>query len=246
MATGGITYPNTGSNGDGYEFAKYFNHKVIPPKSALAPIFIIDYPFKDLSGISFKNTEVKILNENHKKIASLKGDLLLTHKNFSGPVILNLSRYAQKGYYLQINFISLKKEIVKNDFLNPQINEFKIKKYIKNSYGLPFNFISKILNISGIDENIRIAELSKKKRNILISNLTEFKGKILKISKNGMVTNGGIALEEINLKTLESKIIKNLYFAGEVIDIDGNTGGYNIQFAISSGFTVAKSLKFQI
>ncbi len=244
IATGGITYPHTGSTGDGYKFAKYFGHTIIEPKPALSPIFIENYQFKDISGISFKNVEIIILNENNKRIATLKNDLLLTHRNLSGPVILNISRYAKVGYYLQINFVGFSKSEVKDDLLHTQQENGRrlLKNYLKK-YNLPTRFILKILNIINIDENIKIADINKKMRESLLRMLTEYKNKIYKISPSGMATAGGINIKEINPKTMESKLVKGLYFAGEVLDIDGDTGGYNIQVASSMAVLAVKDIK---
>jgi len=244
ISTGGITYPHTGSTGDGYKFAKKFGHTIIETKPALSPIFIENYQFKEISGISFKNIEVMILNENNKKIASLKNDLLLTHRNLSGPVILNISRYAQVGYYLQINFVNIGINEMREEFLHSQQENGRraLKNYLKK-YNLPSRFISKVLNIINIDENIKIANINKKMRESLLKFLTEYKNKIYKISSSGMTTAGGINLKEINPKTMESKLVRGLYFAGEVLDIDGDTGGYSIQAAASMAVLAVKNIK---
>lgn len=243
ITTGGITYPHTGSTGDGYNFAKYFGHTIVEPKPALSPIFIENYQFKEISGISFKDIEVIVSNENNKKIATLRNDLLLTHRNLSGPVILNISRYAQVGYYLQINFVGFSKSEVEDDLLHTQQENGRrlLKNYLKK-YNLPTRFIVKILNIINIDENIKIADINKKMRISLLKMLTEYRNKIYKIAISGMTTAGGINIKEINPKTMESKLQKGLYFAGEVLDIDGDTGGYSIQAASSMAVLAVKSI----
>ncbi len=247
IATGGITYPHTGSTGDGYKFAKHFGHTIIEPEPALSALFIENYQFKEVSGISFKDVEVIISNENNKKIASLKDDLLLTHRNLSGPVILNISRYAKVGYYLQINFIGIGKSEIKDDFLQSQQENGRrlLKNYLKK-YNLPSRFVLKVLNIINIDENVKMADINKKMRESLLRMLTEYRNRIYKISPSGMTTTGGVNLKEINPKTMESKLQKGLYFAGEVVDIDGDTGGYSIQAASSMAVLAVKNIKKQI
>jgi len=184
-----------------------------------------------------------VSNENNKKIATLKNDLLLTHRNLSGPVILNISRHAKVGYYLQINFTNISKEQMRDEFLSQQGSNGKklLKNYLKN-YNLPTRFILKVMDIINIDENVKIADINKKSRESLLTMLTEYKNKIFKIAPSGMTTVGGINLKEINPKTMESKLVKGLYFAGEVIDIDGDTGGYSIQAASSMGVLAAENI----
>jgi len=243
IATGGITYPHTGSTGDGYKFAKDFGHTVIEPRPSLSPIFINNYQFKEISGISFKEIEVMVLNENNKKIATLRHDLLLTHRNLSGPVILNISRHAKVGYYLQINFINVNKDRAREDFLSQQASNGKklLKNYLK-IYNLPSRFVLKVMDIINIDENIKIADINKQTRESLLRMLTEYKNQIYKIAPSGMTTVGGVNLKEINPKTMESKLVKGLYFSGEVLDIDGDTGGYSIQAAASMAVLAAESI----
>ncbi len=243
IATGGITYKQTGSTGDGYNFAENFGHNIINPKPSLSPIFIENYPFEDISGVSFKNILVKILNKNNKLISSLKDDLLLTHQNLSGPVILNLSRYAEKDFFVEINFISKDKEEARLDLINEQQKNGKklLRKYLKK-YSLPENFILKILSLLKIDKNIQLHEINKNYRENLINYLTNYKNKIIKIAPTGMTTAGGIDLKEVNPKTMESKLIPNLFFAGEILDIDGDTGGYSIQAAHSTSILASKSI----
>jgi hypothetical protein len=243
IATGGITYQHTGSTGDGYKFAEEFGHTIIEPRPSLSPIFIENYQFNEISGVSFKDIEVTVLNENNKKIATLKNDLLLTHRNLSGPVILNISRYAKVGHYLQINFVNKSKDQVREEFLLQQTTNGKklLKNYLK-VYTLPSRFILKVMDIINIDENIKISDINKKMRESLLTMLTEYKNKIFKIAPSGMTTVGGINLKEINPKTMESKLVSGLYFAGEVLDIDGDTGGYSIQAASSMAVLAAKDI----
>ncbi|MDW7669448.1 MAG: NAD(P)/FAD-dependent oxidoreductase [Bacillota bacterium] len=244
ITSGGKSYPNTGSTGDGFTIAEKFGHKIVKPKPALTPIYVKDYSFKNLSGISIK-VGLSLWRDN-KKINETTGDMLFTHINLSGPVVLNFSRYVNSGDILKINFLPDKnKEVFKKEVIN--ILQNYGSKYIKtfiSDLNIPNRLGEKNIEISGIKKDKICAEITKEQREKLIENLTEMN---LIVDKLGdyhlaMVTSGGVDLSQINRKTMESKIIKNLYFAGEVLDIDGDTGGYNIQWAFSSGYTAAKSI----
>lgn len=247
IATGGKSYPNTGSTGDGYILAGGFGHKIVEPKESLAPVYAENYQFKDLSGISFENINVSLWREN-KKINEFKGDFLFTHVNISGPVILNNSRYFEKGDILKINFTSRHYEEFKKYFDNLIMGSGKLNvKTVLKQLELPKRFIEKIMELSGVKEEDTCSQLEKSKR----KNLAElFSNHPFIVDRLGgfniaMVTKGGVATDEINFKTMESKIKSNLYFAGEVIDYDGDTGGFNIQAAFSTGKLLSDSINKQ-
>ncbi len=244
IATGGLSFELTGSSGDGYRFSKNFGHKVKDLSPALTPCYVNDYVYSDLSGTSFRNIEIDIIREK-KLIKNLYGDLLLTHKNFSGPIIIDGSRYMKRGDTLKIRFTKLKKEIFEEDF-RKSIRE-NGNKQLKNlivDENLSGRFIEKELKLLGIDKDKKGFELKKEdifniikvfcQKKFIISNLEGY--------NIAMVTKGGVSLEEINKNTFESKLIKGLYFAGEVLDLDGDTGGFNIQCAYSTGALVAESI----
>ena len=246
IATGGKSYPATGSEGDGYPIAKKLGHSIVEPKPALTPIFVRDYSFSDLSGISFKNASLDLYRDN-KKVGVHTADLLITHKNFSGPLILDFSRFIRKGDTVKINFLSIKRESLEQEFLEKASLNGKqgIKRFILE-LGLPERFVKKFFELLNIKEDKKLSEISKKERSSIIGGLTEMTFEVSKLGDydTAMVTTGGISLKDINPKTMESKKVKRLYFAGEVIDIDGDTGGYNIQAACSMGVLAAKSIKF--
>ena len=244
ISTGGVTFSATGSEGQGYKFAKHLDHKVIEPRPCLTPIYIRDYPFTALAGISFKNISISIF-DGDKKIKESFGDILFTHKNLSGPGILDNSRYMEKGYKVAFNFIGIKFEQFKEQFMIYSDNNGKnLVKTFLNTYKLPERFIKSIFFEAQIPECMKVSSLNKKERDYLGRYLTEYQYEITKLGgiNIGMATRGGVSLKEINPKTMESKKIKGLYFAGEVIDIDGDTGGYNIQAAISTGVLAARSI----
>jgi len=246
IATGGKSYPDTGSRGDGYAFAKDLGHSIEELKPALTPVVIKDYLFRDLSGVSLKDIPISLYRRN-KKILSFKGDILFTHDGVSDPAILNYSRYMAEGDILRFNFIG---EENVEDFKAGLLN--KIKDYGKfplitllKDYNLPKRLLKKLLEILELDDSKTCAQLKKDERNKIVASLVDFPMEIsrLKGYHIAMVTKGGVSLREVNPKTMESKIIKGLYFVGEVLDIDGDTGGYNIQGALSMGYLAGKSIK---
>lgn len=244
LSTGGITFPQTGSDGQGYKFAKTLGHKIVEPKPCLTPVYIRDYPFTELAGLSFKDIPISIF-DNDKKISSSKGDLLFTHKNLSGPGILDNSRYMKKGNKVSFNFINMTAEEFKEEFIKyTNVHGKHLTKTFLNTYNLPERFIKHMLFEAEICECVKISTLNKKMRDDLGKLLTEYSYEITKLGgiDIGMATNGGIDLKEINSKTMESKLIKGLYFAGEIMNIDGDTGGYNIQAAVSTGILAARSI----
>ena len=250
VTTGGCSYPTTGSDGQFFSVLTEMGFDVVPPSPALVPIYVEEYPYKDLSGISFPDVAVSVCNP--KKIAEVRGDLLLTHDCFSGPVVLNISRYARAGLHLAVNYIPDKtskvfyKEItalgqgspktvlsVLSAYLNPDSN--------KLSAAMPKRFLETICRRCGVDPGEKFSRIPGTKLKEMGRLLT---GDPFTIDRMGgfniaMVTSGGISLEEVQLKTLESKKYPGLYFAGEVLDVDGDTGGYNLQFAFSSGHLAA-------
>ena len=245
IATGGMSYPNTGSAGDGYRLAESLGHKIETPTESLTPVYTDGYDFKDIPGISLENIGVTLWRSN-KKINEFKGDFLFTHVNISGPVILNNSRYMEKGDVLRVNFTAFKNsEEFKNDFENLILTSGKnnIKTVLKK-YNLPRRFIEKIMELAGVDEEMKCSQLDKSKRKKLTELISDYPFKVKRLGgfHMAMVTKGGISTGEINMKTMESKIIPHLYFAGEVIDYDGDTGGFNIQAAFSTGKSAADAI----
>lgn len=236
ITTGGKSYPNTGSTGDGYKFAEILGHSIVEPKPALTPVYVENYKFSELSGISFENIKISLF-KNDRKTKEFTGDLLFTHVNISGPVIINNSRYMDSGDIIKVNFTSYYNEdefrvYFENLILSSKMN---IKITLKE-LNLPKRFIEKILNMSNVDENLSCSQLNKNQRKSLIEILSAYPMKIEKLGDYhiAMATRGGVSTREINQKTMESKKIPRLYFAGEVLDYDGDTGGFNIQGAFST------------
>lgn len=249
IAAGGMSYPDTGSTGDGYTLAEGLGHSTVRAKEALTPVYVENYCFKDLSGISFEDINVSLWRGN-KKIKEFTGDLLFTHVNISGPVILNNSRYFKKGDILKVNFTEYRNREEFKKYFDDLITisgKLNVKSVLKE-LRLPRRFTEKIMGLSQIGEETPCSQLEKDKRKNLAELLCGFPFKVDRLGgfNIAMVTNGGVAVDEINFKTMESKIKSGLYFAGEVIDYDGDTGGYNIQAAFSTGKLAADSINKHI
>jgi predicted Rossmann fold flavoprotein len=244
ITTGGMSYPTTGSTGDGYHFAKLFGHSIVPPKPSLSPVFIHDYTLASISGVSVQNKTV-YLYRGDKKITEHSGDIGFTHKGLSGPGILDFSRHILSGDILKMNFIDLKADDFRNELIKVSEKEGKtaIQTYLKK-FDLPRSLVLLILKSIKIEPETRLAEITKIQRNQLVTAFCEFPFTVEKVGgfNTAMVTAGGVSLEEVNPKTMESKLVPGLYFAGEVLDIDGDTGGYNLQAAFSMGYLVGKGI----
>jgi len=243
IATGGLAYPGTGCTGDGYAWAKNLGHEIIIPTPALVPILIKEKWVKELEGLSLKNVSIAVY-QNNKKVVEKFGEALFTDRGLSGPIILDLSQIvgqnlAKGEVELRINFKpaldwpTLDLRLQKNFGQNPS-------KAFKNSLDqlLPKKLIPVFVKLSKINENKKAGQITREEKNRLLKLFFEF---ILNVNRlddfeKSIVTAGGINLKEINPKTMGSKIIKNLFFAGEIIDLNGPTGGYNLQIAFSTGY----------
>ncbi len=236
IATGGFTYAVTGSDGDGYKFAKELGHEIIPPRASLAPIYHSVEALKNLSGASITGAELGLLRKG-KLLKNYKGDLLFTHKGLSGPVILNNSRDFMAGDILRINFTSLTRQDLEAELvmLSQKKGKNSLRFYLRQICHSK-SMADQLALLLGIDEQLTFAEMDKKLRQKIVISLTQFEVPIQQVGGReiGMATAGGVDLSEIKAKNMASKICEGLYFAGEVIDVDGDTGGYNIQWAFSS------------
>ena len=246
IATGGASYPKSGSTGDGYRFAASMGQPVTEIGPALTPLLIRNFPFASLSGISFQQMHFSVWRAK-KKIADYTGDVLFTHLGLSGPGILDASREIRTDDEIRLSFVgTLKREEFAAD-LRRRIQESRDWQIgtILAAYPIPERLNRKLLALSGIPEDLKGNHFSAEQRLQLITNCTEFP---LSVTAPGgfsvaMVTRGGVALENVNPKTMESTIISNLHFAGEVLDIDGDTGGYNLQAAFSTAFLAGQSIR---
>lgn len=245
VATGGKSFPKTGSSGDAYDWAKKLGHSIISPRPSLTAFSIDSYKFSNYAGISFKDVPVSLDKLNGKK-HKLHGDLLLTHKGISGPVILHLSRYADAGDTLRVSFVSERNvELFKQKFMDICGRERQVTMRNVLQRYLAKRFADCLLDLAQIKLDAIISQLNKKQIKLVCEFLCEFPMEIKSVGdfSVAMATAGGISCKEINPKTMESKLCKNLYFIGEVLDVDGDTGGYNLQWAFSSAYLAAKSIE---
>ena len=249
VATGGNSYQSTGSTGDGYRFARKLGHSVTPILPALVPFNVAEDWESDLQGLSLKNVSIVVL-DGKKEIYSDFGEMLFTHFGVSGPLILSASSFAArriKEHPLKL-VIDLKPALSQEQLDERILRDFdeEKNKAFKNSLDklLPKKMIPVIVRLSDIDGNKKVNEITKQERQKLVSLI---KGLELTITglrgfNEAIITQGGINVREINPTTMESKLVKNLYFAGEVLDVDALTGGFNLQIAWSTGYAAADHL----
>lgn len=253
LATGGKSYPLTGSTGDGYKIARDLGHTIIPIKPALVPLEVYEKEeCKKIQGLSLKNIAIKIIDTDRKKtIYEDFGEMVFTHFGISGPTILSgsahLAKYKDIDYLLKKRYIKITidlKPALTEEHLDDRIlrdfKEFKNKQF-KNSLDklLPQKMIPLIVELSGINPDKMVNEITKEERRHLVQLIKYFTITIKNFRpvEEAIITCGGISTKEINPKTMESKLIKGLYFAGEIIDVDAYTGGFNLQIAYSTGYT---------
>lgn len=253
LATGGKSYPLTGSTGDGYKIAKDLGHTIIPIKPALVPLEVYEKEeCKKIQGLSLRNIAIKIIDKDRKKtIYEDFGEMVFTHFGISGPTILSgsahLAKYKDIDYLLKKGYIKITidlKPALTEEHLDDRIlrdfKEFKNKQF-KNSLDklLPQKMIPLIVELSGINPDKMVNEITKEERRHLVQLIKYFTITIKNFRpvEEAIITCGGISTKEINPKTMESKLIKGLYFAGEIIDVDAYTGGFNLQIAYSTGYT---------
>ena len=257
LATGGKSYPLTGSNGDGYEIAKKVGHSVKEIRGSLVPM-LGDNTCSKLQGLSLRNIGIYIYDkENDKKIYEDFGEMLFTHFGVSGPTILSSSahvlRYKNVDEKMRDRSIILKidlKPALSIEQLDTRIlrdfEEVKNKQF-KNSLDklLPKKMIDVIIEKSKIDPDKKVNEITKEERHNLVNLIKNFEVKLLGFRPvdEAIITAGGIIVKEINPKTMESKLVSGLYFAGEIIDVDAYTGGFNLQIAYSTGYLAGERKK---
>ncbi|WP_302674637.1 NAD(P)/FAD-dependent oxidoreductase, partial [Eubacterium sp. CAG:161] len=250
IATGGISYPVTGSTGDGYKFAEKIGHTITERYPSLVPFNIKEEFCKELQGLSLKNVELKIQDETGKQYYSEMGEMLFTHFGISGPLVLSASghisdKLKEHQFIAKIDL----KPALSNEALDKRILkdfEENINRNFNNSLDklLPKKLIPVIVELSGINQYKKVHEITKEERENLVKLIKELKMSIsgARGYNEAIITKGGVSVKDINPKTMESKIVPGIYFAGEVLDIDALTGGYNLQVAWSTGYLAGSSI----
>jgi len=251
LATGGASYPATGSTGDGYRMGEMVGHTIVPLKPSLVPLVVRESWIGELQGLSLKNVTASVIFDG-KKVADEFGEMLFTHYGLSGPIILSLSKKVAELFsanpgqevLLAINLKPALAIEVLDKRMQRDFEKFA-RKQLKNSLGdlLPVKLIKVIIDLAQIDPDKFVHQITKEERGRLLEQITNltFTIKGTRPVSEAIVTAGGIHVKEISPKTMESKLVEGLYFAGEVIDIDGYTGGYNLQAAFSTGYVAGQS-----
>lgn len=253
LATGGKSYPLTGSTGDGYLIAKNIGHKVTEIRPSLVPLVIYEKnECKEMQGLSLRNVGIKIIDESKNKLIYEDfGEMIFTHFGISGPTILSGSAHLVR--YKEIDNLMKEQKIKLQMDLKPALTEEQLDERILRDFKefknkqfkhaldklLPQKMIPIVIEKTKINEEKRVNEITKEERRNLVKVLKKFELTIkdFRPVEEAIITSGGINIKEINPKTMESKLVKGLYFAGEIIDVDSYTGGFNLQIAYSTGYT---------
>ena len=250
VATGGASYPLTGSDGSGYRLAAALGHRIVDPKPSLVPLECYGHICKALQGLSLKNTALSLVNtENEKVVYTDFGEMLFTHFGLSGPMVLSASAHmkdVRPGKY-QIE-LDLKPALTEEQLDKRLLADFSanINKDFANALSalLPAKMIPVIVSLSGIDQRKKVNSIKKEERAELVRLLKHFKLTVkgFRPIAEAIVTSGGVDVREVNPKNMESKLVKGLYFAGEVLDVDAYTGGFNLQIAFATACLAARDL----
>ncbi|HNT27802.1 MAG TPA: NAD(P)/FAD-dependent oxidoreductase [bacterium] len=245
VATGGKSYPQTGSTGDGQRLAAALGHTIVPLRPALAPVVPVRHPLAPLAGNSCEDAGLTVWRGG-RKVHAAQGAMLITHTGFSGPLILDAARYLAPDDILRISFMT----VPRDRFLRDIVAEVRgrgavsVKSMLKGA-ALTKNLREALIRQAGVDPDGRAADLSRDRLAALADAFCAFPVTVRSLGgfETAMATAGGVSLDEVDPKTMMSKIVPGLFFAGEVLDIDGDTGGYNLQAAFSTGALAGRSIK---
>ncbi len=251
VATGGVSYPLTGSTGDGYTLAKQAGHTVVDPKPSLVPLVCHEGFCSDLQGLSLRNVSISVVDsDSYKEVYRDFGEMLFTHFGVSGPMILSASAHLkdmkERKYEIHIDL----KPALSYEQLDARVQRDFLENSNRNFINaldklLPKKLVPVVVKLCGVKPSYKVNQVTREMRAKLVNVLKDIKLTVLGFRpiEEAIVTSGGVNVKEINPKTMESKLTKGLYFAGEVIDVDAYTGGFNLQTAFSTGYLAAKSIK---
>lgn len=249
LATGGMSYPKTGSRGDGYRFAAKLGHTVIPPTPSLVPLVCAENDCAEMMGLSLKNVTLTIPAKNGKKpLYFEQGEMLFTHFGISGPLVLSASAMLRKQAFPVDAIIDLKPALDMDTLRARVLRDFEQNpnKDLSNALTalLPSAMIPVIIRRSGIDPRKKVHSITREEREKLCALLKEFRLTVTATAPidEAIITAGGISVKEVDPRTMESKLVPGLYFAGEILDVDALTGGYNLQIAFSTAYLAAKGI----
>ena len=248
LAPGGVSYPATGSTGDGYRMAAQLGHEIVPPHGSLVPLVSEDEACRQMQGLSLKNVSLK-LTKGRKILYEELGEMIFTHFGISGPLVLTASCYYTKPEDDLTVHLDLKPALSEKQLDERILRDFGANKnsYFKNSLNklLPSKMIPVIVELSGIAPDKPVNEVTKEERRKLVALLKNVEMHIsgLRGFSEAIVTRGGVSVKDVDPGTMESKKVRGLYFAGEVLDLDAVTGGYNLQIAWSTGYLAGISIQ---
>ena len=248
VATGGMSYKQTGSTGDGYKFARQAGHTVVTPTASLVPLVENGSMCREMMGLSLKNVNLSLVYKS-KKVFSEQGEMLFTHFGISGPLVLSASCHIKDKDIQQYKAVIDMKPALPNEVLYKRICDDFEKLHTKKAVNclewlLPKSMIPVMLKVWGIDTDKPVNQITRQERLKLVEIMKNFEIPLNSKYKLdiAVITSGGVSVKEINPKTMQSKVCENLYFIGEVIDVDAYTGGYNLQIAFSTAYAAAQSV----
>lgn len=247
IATGGLSYPVTGSTGDGYRFAESLGHTVVPPRASLVPLVEKGNTCRKMTGLSLRNVNL-LVRKKGKKVFSEQGEMMFTHFGVTGPLVLSASAFIDDAdideYELSIDLKPALTEEVLYTRITRDFEKYSNRE-ARNSISdlLPSSMVPVIVARWGIDPDKRTNQITREEKLSLVSLLKDFTLRLAgkDIVEHAVITAGGVSVKEVNPKTMESKLVQGLYFAGEVLDVDAYTGGYNLQLAFATGYAAGQA-----
>ncbi len=244
IASGGRSYPGTGSDGEGYALALALGHSIVEPKPALSPVSVNDWALRELSGIGFENLSYAI-RRGARLIGRSRGDVLITREGLSGPGVLDASRGFEPGDVLELDFSGRGLEAFRSELASRVAAAPRaLTRTIVGETGLPRRLAELVCSLAGCGKEERCAALTREEREAIARSTCEFPARIASVGgfDKAMATAGGVSLREVEPSTMASRLAEDLYFAGEVLDYDGDTGGFNLQAAFSTADAAARAI----